>query len=279
MIEIKFHTHHAALDGDRIAPSSKFFPDWFKSLSSEDNQSKSPTIKTCVPFKDAMSLGYTLPLWLDLKIDFKKCAYPLSENGIRLTQIPVAYEYSAEELLGHIINGMSVHSVEDLGSKFFVGTPEDASSIPLHEATSILSGHELKQVGEGCPFHRSGLLHSIYKLDTPWLIDTPRGWSCYVKPYPNDFFNHLKILEGVIDTDSYYANLNLPFTWTGPSSGSWVLKKGTPIAQIIPFKRTRTKASFGIVDWDRRDKVQWKLRNLFRHRYRDAFWHKGRDVK
>lgn len=85
---------------------------------------------------------------------------------------------------------------------------------------------------EKYPFSRIAL-----KYFSPWLITTPPGWSClFTSP-----FNHLetrfKVLDAIVDTDSYYAPVNFPFVWTGYKEGPHLIKKGTPIVQVIPFKR------------------------------------------
>jgi hypothetical protein len=39
-----------------------------------------------------------------------------------------------------------------------------------------------------------------------------------------------------VDTDAYTAPVNLPFIATAPD-GVYTLPKGTPLAQIVPFRR------------------------------------------
>lgn len=56
-------------------PAVKAFPDWFKTLSPEDNSARDVfnmpimTAKKCFPLIDAMSLGFTMPLCADLHIE------------------------------------------------------------------------------------------------------------------------------------------------------------------------------------------------------------------
>src|SRR5688572_27216509 len=74
------------------------------------------------------------------------------------------------------------------------------------------------------------------KFHNHWTIRTPAGWSCLFMPplnRPNQVF---EVLAGVVDTDRYQSIIHFPFFATG-SDGVHVLEKGTPIVQVIPFRR------------------------------------------
>lgn len=77
---------------------------------------------------------------------------------------------------------------------------------------------------------------NIPKWANPWAIRTPRGYSCmFINPM-NRAKSPLKFFEGVVDTDKYTAPVNFPFflqdeNWEG------ILSAGTPLIQVIPFKR------------------------------------------
>jgi Family of unknown function (DUF6065) len=74
------------------------------------------------------------------------------------------------------------------------------------------------------------------KFHNFWTIRTPPGWSClFVPPLnrPNPVF---EVAAGVVDTDEYQSIIHFPFFATGPD-GVHVLEKGTPIVQVIPFRR------------------------------------------
>lgn len=78
---------------------------------------------------------------------------------------------------------------------------------------------------------------NIYKFLNPWYIKTPPGYSCYIQtpqytPLPYN------ILPGIVDTDTYHE-VAFPFIWNGKPGepAQTLLAKGTPVANIIPFKR------------------------------------------
>lgn len=48
-------------------PASEVIPKWFKKMPYDHGHTDN-TVKRCIPFKDAMSMGYILPLWLDINV-------------------------------------------------------------------------------------------------------------------------------------------------------------------------------------------------------------------
>jgi hypothetical protein len=110
------------------------------------------------------------------------------------------------------------------------------------------------------------------KWSNPWAISTPRGWSClFIPPMhnPNGIFT---ILPGLVDTDSYTAPVNFPFTlddvtWEG------LIPAGTPMVQVIPIHRESWKMQMG-GDKERaaQGKVTGRLRALWWNSYKRQFW-------
>lgn len=74
------------------------------------------------------------------------------------------------------------------------------------------------------------------KFHNFWSIVTPPGWSClFLDPLnrPNGLF---EVLAGVVDTDTYRAPVHFPFFPTA-QDGLHVIEKGSPMVQVIPFRR------------------------------------------
>ena len=95
----------------------------------------------------------------------------------------------------------------------------------------MVSNHGLHQV-RGNPWGN----RPPRKFHNYWTIVTPPGWSClFVDPLnrPNGVF---QVLAGVVDTDTYRSLVHFPFFATGPD-GLHVVEKGSPLVQIIPFRR------------------------------------------
>ncbi|MFM9977402.1 MAG: DUF6065 family protein [Sphingomonadaceae bacterium] len=74
------------------------------------------------------------------------------------------------------------------------------------------------------------------KFHNHWAIETPPGWSCLFVPALNRPHPMFEIASGIVDTDQYRAPIHFPFFATG-AEGVHVVEKGTPVAQVIPFRR------------------------------------------
>ncbi|MGL4241751.1 MAG: DUF6065 family protein [Beijerinckiaceae bacterium] len=74
------------------------------------------------------------------------------------------------------------------------------------------------------------------KLHNYWTIETPPGWSCLFVPPLNRPNPIVSVLAGVVDTDTYTSLIHFPFVATAPD-GVHVVEKGTPLVQVIPFRR------------------------------------------
>jgi hypothetical protein len=183
----------AAEDDGVIAPpvpAKSYVPDWFRRLPAVDAAVASKndtglTIKRCMPFLDAMSTGWILPLAATVRLD-----------------------------------------IRDGGAWVEGGWDFDKT---------MVSNHGLHQV-RGNPWGN----RPPRKFHNYWTIVTPPGWSClFVDPLnrPNGVF---EVLGGVVDTDTYRSLIHFPFFATGPD-GVHVIEKGSPLVQVIPFRRDTTE--------------------------------------
>jgi hypothetical protein len=76
----------------------------------------------------------------------------------------------------------------------------------------------------------------VFKLNNPWQLITPKGWSVLQIPLFYNFDNNFSVLPGIIDTDVWHQ-INLQVVYYG--SNEVVIQKGTPLVQYIPFKREK----------------------------------------
>ena len=107
-----------------------------------------------------------------------------------------------------------------------------------------------------------------------WIIETPPGYSTlFIPPMhnPNDFFT---VLPGIVDTDTYKSCVHFPFTLK-KTDKNFLVPAGTPMVQVIPFKRDSWKMQFGdSKDIDNSFKIDRKIFSVFYNRYKNAFWHR-----
>jgi hypothetical protein len=114
------------------------------------------------------------------------------------------------------------------------------------------------------------LPHGAPKIRNPWGIKTPKGYSCLFISPPHRPASGVRILEGIVDTDRYTNSVQFPFLVDEGFTG--VIPAGTPIAQVIPFKRNSFRMEIG--DNKQRfenDGVSRLLRSTWINGYRNKF--------
>ena len=137
-----------------------------------------------------------------------------------------------------------------------------------------LSPHGYEQI-RNHPLSNSPYGNIPMKWHNPWGVKTESGWSCLFTSPLNHLETRFKILDGVVDTDTYYNQVNFPFIWTG-GDGEFFIEEGTPLVQVIPFKRLQTKCDIVEQDDERQQTTTAKLGTKLRNAYRTMFWHKNR---
>jgi hypothetical protein len=109
------------------------------------------------------------------------------------------------------------------------------------------------------------------KWMNPYAISTPPGYSVlFTQPMHRQ--STFTILDGIVDTDTFKATVNFPFVlndvkWEG------LIPAGTPMAQVIPFKRESWKYKIGSdKELIEQEKIVKKLKTLFFNSYKRQFW-------
>jgi hypothetical protein len=133
----------------------------------------------------------------------------------------------------------------------------------------LISFHPIDQA----PNHPERKPHQYPKWNNPWAIKTPKGYSTmFVQPMHRE--SVFTILPGIVDTDTYTAPVNFPFVVNDPNFEG-IIPKGTPIAQVIPFKRDAFKMEFGgQEELIEQASITTKLQTKFFDRYKTMFWHR-----
>jgi hypothetical protein len=82
----------------------------------------------------------------------------------------------------------------------------------------------------------------VFKYNNCWIPQTPKGYSCLVIPPLGYQDLAFKAVPAVVDTDK--STLELVFPVWVKNNFQGVVEKGTPIVQIIPFKRDDWESTF-----------------------------------
>ena len=210
-------------------PASKLMPRYFMPIKAQSSEvASSSTVKRCVPFVEAMTAGYIIPLWADIQVVAK-------------------------------------------GGELSVNFP------PNFPQAKSLESHSYEQI-PGHPLADSPYGRFLMKFINPWVVETSPGWSCLFTSPMNHLERRLKIIDGIVDTDRYYNNINFPFIWTG-GDGSFFLQRGTPLVQVVPFQRGESTMSVDNIDMQRRKSITDKLGTSLRNAYRNDFWSGARTAQ
>jgi hypothetical protein len=131
----------------------------------------------------------------------------------------------------------------------------------------LISMHSLGQAPQ-YPNHNNS---DIPKFINHWAIKTAPGYSVlFTQPLHREA--PFTILAGIVDTDTYNAPVNFPFV-LNDSKFEGLIPAGTPIAQVIPFKREAWQMQLD----DNIEKTQTVNRLLSTKiwdRYKNMFWQK-----
>lgn len=211
-------------------PASRSVPDWYKNMDSYINGIKKPA-------GDGITTG-----------TIKRC-------------MPVFDAINC----GYIIKSPADVFVSQ--KEFFNEAGDSIGNRPWYEWANfgLIQFHPIDQA----PTHpnRNGHQESYPKWINPWAIKTPPGYSvAFVQPWHRE--STFTILPGVVDTDQYSASVNFPFVlndinWEG------LIPAGTPIAQVIPFKRESWQMEIGKQDdLTEANKISTKLRSRFFDSYK-----------
>jgi hypothetical protein len=135
-------------------------------------------------------------------------------------------------------------------------------------------------MGEGIQFHPvvQAPAHPLAIKDTPfpkftnpWSVMTPKGYSVlFTQPFHREA--PFEIMDGIVDTDTYSNTVNFPFQLKDPKFEGYIYK-GTPIAQVIPFKRDIWKMKVGTQEnLAEALKVRNKILHIFYDKYKNNYW-------
>lgn len=209
-------------------PASKVLPEWYKNLESYINGKKEPNGEA----------GTTATI--------KRC-------------MPV---------FDSINSGYIIPTPCDVWVRQIPVNEEDPSfTQPFYEWSNfgIIQFHPIQQA----PNYPNNTGHTdLYpKWMNPWAIKTPPGYSvAFVQPWHRE--SPFNILPGVVDTDKYSAPVNFPFVLNNPTKFEGLIPAGTPMVQVIPFKRDSWEMNLGDVN----DILnQNKITNLLKTKFFDSY--------
>jgi hypothetical protein len=224
--------------------AGKLTPEWFKKLPGKINgidKLTNSTIKRCAPFLDAMTAGWIIPLAADIEI--------VTSNGVDEWQNPIPADRGPG--LGGVNFKHNFHKpMIESHTQEQISTPEAPN--PNNPKPPM-------------------------KFLNHWLIKAKPGWSVLFMPPLNRPDERFECISAIVDCDGYFEFINFPFffhkpNWTG------IIEAGTPLVQVIPFKRSKLPRNAVVRKMDPEDHKRLNLtrrrRNSHESFYRDHVWTK-----
>jgi len=206
-----------------ILAASQVVPEWYKNIPAAipqtDISRNASTVKKCLPFLDALTMGYVYTLPYDLLVqDFE------GNKHIRLMA-----DYKHLELETH----------------------NRTNGIPTPE----------------------GFYAQLWRFGGLPHITTPKGYSVLIThPFNRNDLPFLT-LSGVIDTDEFHLGLAATFYLRENFTG--IIPKGTPLAQIIPFKQENWEHELTKpMTEEENKKITFRLMSKISRSYQVQYWKK-----
>lgn len=118
-------------------------------------------------------------------------------------------------------------------------------------------------------------MEGVLKWRFTYQVITPKGYSTLFTHPINQNDLPFRILSGVVDTDSYPAQVEIPFQLLNKfDKDIYIMEKGTPLFQIIPFKRDDWKSELLEYDSKAVNKAHFDIKSKIQRSYKNQWWQK-----
>ena len=226
---------------DYPIPTKVNIPEWYKKL---EHSRHNKTVKGCIPFLETLTSGYLLKIPVDHVLEFNMH----QDNDGK----PIVRFYTSLD-----------------GNNSFILNEANINRPTTHSPTQM----------EGSPHLKKNANKDFPKINNPWVIKTPPGYSClFLPPLNNTTQDYFEIIPGIVHTDKYDNFINFPLVVNGEKykSINMEIKKGLPYVQVIPFKREDWKMKIKPFK-NFKKRTFWDYLDLsFIHNYKDRIWFKDK---
>lgn len=113
----------------------------------------------------------------------------------------------------------------------------------------------------------------VMKWSFDFIIKTPPGYSTLFTHPINRHDLPFRTFTGVVDTDTYILPVQFPFQLLN-SNFPMTIEKGTPVCQIIPFKRDNWKSNVDDISDEEIEKIKFEYLSRIYKAYKSRYWKK-----
>jgi hypothetical protein len=135
------------------------------------------------------------------------------------------------------------------------------------ELLHLIESHPISQYNEyNIPDNK---YQTAFKMIQPWIVKTPPGYSClFINPTYRTG-SPISIFPAIVDTDKHPVSINFPFLIDNDFEG--LIEYGTPIVQVIPFKREDWKSSSSYDENQINKKIFEQAKKKLSNRYKTFY--------
>lgn len=151
-----------------------------------------------------------------------------------------------------------------------IETGHKAPSIVWRTTDAAITTHASAQ-WEGMPAP-DGYVPLVYKWQQDFGIELPEGFSALFTHPLNRHDLPFVTLAGVVDVDSYHIPVHFPFFLKEGFTG--IIEKGTPVCQILPFKRDAWALEREEYSRKKDEELHYNFFSKIVRAYKNHYWHR-----
>lgn len=192
----------------------------------------------------------------------------IPENGTLRLSVKKCQAFFDAMAVGYILKVPVDIYIDTTDGKFEVQLPGEMQRF----RAELIANHSTEQISH-FPIDKSNYCNQILRIHPTWMVSTPEGYSTLFMQPMHQEPSPLKAVEAIIDTDKFWSDGHLSFFVQKGFKG--VIKQGTPLAQVFPFKRDDWEMELDKeFDPEKTNLQRRVVRATFQNGYRMKFWQK-----
>jgi hypothetical protein len=177
-----------------------------------------------------------LPEWFMNELPYEPVSDELNDNKLHIRDRVANHTFKK---CTPLLDALGAGYIIPLWADVMIERKDDSHQIFWKTKSDIFSIHGETSRRIVAPV---GYDQVVYKYHNCWIPQTPKGYSCLITSPLG--YNDLpfKAVPAIVDTDS--STLELVFPMWIKTGFEGIVEKGTPMVQIIPFKRDDWYSTF-----------------------------------
>lgn len=158
-----------------------------------------------------------------------------------LSKLNVRHTSKCPGIINLKSKGFIVRTHSDIHLKIKEGsyewnTPSDWTAMSDGHCEDTITHHFEDSLHQFMTDWPKDTLNIILKINLPWYVKIPKDYELImIDPFYKDDYR-FTVCPGLFEPDLGLAKLNVPIYWHS-TDGEFMIKAGTPIAQLIPIKK------------------------------------------